>query len=167
MGVLGMGLIVSSRIDGSDDWDDLSDGAMTGRSAREKDSFRKAKVRARRVETEGDSRWRLLTEGWWLRSVCNEDRSVIVSRRWGWWMSVSMAREGELLIAAGGLAGWALLLRLLFFFFFGSSGGGGVISAHDESQSPMGVVTSCGCSAREASHSELCGDGKLSEESRP
>lgn len=77
-----------------------------------------------------------------------------------------MASEGELLIAAGGLGGLSLPLRLLFFFFPGSSDGG-VISAHDESQLPIGVVTSCDWSASEASHSELCGDGRHSEESRP
>lgn len=65
MGVLGFGFIVPFRINDSDDWDDFgNDGAMTGRSASEKDSFRRAKVRARRVETDGDPRWRLLVEGW-------------------------------------------------------------------------------------------------------
>lgn len=65
MGVLGFGLIVPFRINDSDDRDDLrGDGGTMGRSAREKDSFRRANVRARRVETDGDPRWRLLIEGW-------------------------------------------------------------------------------------------------------
>lgn len=69
------------------------------------------------------------------------------------------------MIAAGGLPAPDVFLRLPFFFFLGTTGGGGR-SNPAESQSPIGRVVFKDCSASGASHSELCGDGTLSDESR-
>lgn len=66
-----------------EDLDETSERGDGGRSAREKDSLRRAEVRARRVVMDGESRRRLMLEGRKLRRVGREERSVIVSRRCG------------------------------------------------------------------------------------
>lgn len=73
---------------------------------------------------------------------------------------------GELSNAAGGLGTSDVSLRLPFFLLLGFSGGGGGSSEPDASQSPTGRVVFNGWSASGASHSELCGDGTVSDESR-
>lgn len=66
--------------------DEASEWRSGGRSPREKESLRRAEVRARRVMIEEEPWRRLGMDGWWLRSVGREERSVMVSRRCGWWM---------------------------------------------------------------------------------
>lgn len=63
-GVLGMGWTVSPCTDRDDLDEEGRERGGEGRSAREKDSLRRAEVRARRVEIDGESRRRLRIDGW-------------------------------------------------------------------------------------------------------
>lgn len=71
-------------------------------------------------------------------------------------------------MAAGGLVECGLAFRLPFLFDLGFAGGGGGGGSSELAafQVPMGMVVFRVCSASGASHSELCGDGMLSDESR-
>ena len=70
-------------------------------------------------------------------------------------------------IATGGLVGWVLPFRLPFFFALVLVVlGRGVMSATEASQLPFGMAVRMESSARGASHSELCGEGSSSDESR-
>ncbi len=142
-GASGRGSIGSSCRARKDLDDEASEWRSGGRSPREKDSLRRTAVRARRVTMEEGLRRRLGMDGWWLRSVGREERSVMVSRRCGWWMLGLRWIDGTLVIAAGGLPVPDAAFRLPFFFLLDGGGGGGR-SEPEASQSPTGNVVFSG-----------------------